>query len=154
MTEQSSLVTLNALSKSFDGKEIIRDLNLKINDGEFLTLLGPSGCGKTTVLRLIAGLENADHGQIVLDGQDITAIPAEHRHVNTVFQSYALFPHMTVFENVAFGLRMQKTPEAELTPRVEEALAHGAIGRVCSAPPASAVWWATATGRDCPGRGE
>ncbi|HEJ9057226.1 TPA: spermidine/putrescine ABC transporter ATP-binding protein PotA [Serratia fonticola] len=122
MTEQSSLVTLNALSKSFDGKEIIRDLNLEINDGEFLTLLGPSGCGKTTVLRLIAGLENADHGQIVLDGQDITAIPAEHRHVNTVFQSYALFPHMTVFENVAFGLRMQKTPEAELTPRVEEAL--------------------------------
>ncbi len=92
MTEQSSLVTLNALSKSFDGKEIIRDLNLEINDGEFLTLLGPSGCGKTTVLRLIAGLENADHGQIVLDGQDITAIPAEHRHVNTVFQSYALFP--------------------------------------------------------------
>lgn len=122
MTEKSSLVTLNALSKSFDGKEVISDLNLEINDGEFLTLLGPSGCGKTTVLRLIAGLENADRGQIVLDGQDITAIPAEHRHVNTVFQSYALFPHMTVFENVAFGLRMQKTPQAELTPRVEEAL--------------------------------
>ncbi|MFC0227186.1 spermidine/putrescine ABC transporter ATP-binding protein PotA [Serratia aquatilis] len=122
MTENSSLVTLNALSKSFDGKEIIHNLNLEINDGEFLTILGPSGCGKTTVLRLIAGLESADQGQIFLEGQDITAIPAEHRHVNTVFQSYALFPHMTVFENVAFGLRMQKTPEAQLTPRVEEAL--------------------------------
>lgn len=122
MTEKSSLITLNALSKSFSGKEIINDLNLEINDGEFLTILGPSGCGKTTVLRLIAGLESADCGQIVLDGQDITAIPAEHRHVNTVFQSYALFPHMTVFENVAFGLRMQKTPAAELAPRVEEAL--------------------------------
>ncbi|WP_268593426.1 ATP-binding cassette domain-containing protein, partial [Escherichia coli] len=82
----------------------------------------PSGCGKTTVLRLIAGLEDADVGRIVLDGQDITAIPVEHRHVNTVFQSYALFPHMSVFDNVAFGLRMQKVPAAELTPRVEEAL--------------------------------
>lgn len=122
MTEKSSLVTLNALSKSFGGKEIISNLNLEINDGEFLTILGPSGCGKTTVLRLIAGLENADRGQIVLDGQDITAIPAEHRHINTVFQSYALFPHMTVFDNVAFGLRMQKTPATELVPRVEEAL--------------------------------
>ncbi|WON78487.1 spermidine/putrescine ABC transporter ATP-binding protein PotA [Serratia sp. UGAL515B_01] len=122
MTENNSLVILNALSKSFGGKEIISNLHLEINDGEFLTILGPSGCGKTTVLRLIAGLESADQGQILLDGQDITAIPAEHRHVNTVFQSYALFPHMTVFENVAFGLRMQKAPAAELIPRVEEAL--------------------------------
>ncbi|HAZ76778.1 MAG TPA: putrescine/spermidine ABC transporter ATP-binding protein, partial [Enterobacteriaceae bacterium] len=72
------------------------------NNGEFLTLLGPSGCGKTTVLRLIAGLESVDTGRIILDSDDITNVPAEHRHVNTVFQSYALFPHMTVFENVAF----------------------------------------------------
>ncbi len=72
-----------------------------------MTILGPSGCGKTTVLRLITGLEDADGGQIILDGQDITDIPAENRFVNTVFQSYALFPHMTVFDNVAFGLRMQ-----------------------------------------------
>ncbi|RTF45684.1 ATP-binding cassette domain-containing protein, partial [Serratia marcescens] len=125
MTETSSptpLVELHALSKAFDGKTIIADLDLTINHGEFLTILGPSGCGKTTVLRLIAGLEDADVGRIVLDGQDITAIPAEHRHVNTVFQSYALFPHMSVFDNVAFGLRMQKVPAAELTPRVEEAL--------------------------------
>ncbi|EOI3453924.1 spermidine/putrescine ABC transporter ATP-binding protein PotA [Cronobacter sakazakii] len=116
------LLQLADIGKSFDGKTVISDFSLTINHGEFLTLLGPSGCGKTTVLRLIAGLENADAGRITLDAQDITDVPAEHRHVNTVFQSYALFPHMTVFENVAFGLRMQKTPTAEITPRVMDAL--------------------------------
>ena len=118
----SPLVQLAGIRKGFDGKTVISDLDLTINNGEFLTLLGPSGCGKTTVLRLIAGLESVDTGHIHLDGQDITDVPAENRHVNTVFQSYALFPHMSVFENVAFGLRMQKTPEAEIGPRVEEAL--------------------------------
>ena len=118
----SPLVHLAGIRKSFDGKNVISDLNLTINNGEFLTLLGPSGCGKTTVLRLIAGLENVDAGHIHLEDQDITQVPAEHRHVNTVFQSYALFPHMTVFENVAFGLRMQKTPADQITPRVTEAL--------------------------------
>jgi spermidine/putrescine transport system ATP-binding protein len=113
---RSPLVQLAGIRKSFDGKTVISDLNLTINNGEFLTLLGPSGCGKTTVLRLIAGLENVDSGQIHLEDHDITHVPAENRHVNTVFQSYALFPHMTVFENVAFGLRMQKTPAAEITP--------------------------------------
>ncbi|HIF6042175.1 spermidine/putrescine ABC transporter ATP-binding protein PotA [Vibrio parahaemolyticus] len=116
------VIRLSGISKSFDGKEIIGNLNLDVNHGEFLTILGPSGCGKTTVLRMIAGFETADNGQIVLDDQDVTQVPAEHRHVNTVFQSYALFPHMTVFENVAFGLRMQKTPVAEIEPRVMEAL--------------------------------
>ncbi|MGY6451260.1 spermidine/putrescine ABC transporter ATP-binding protein PotA [Vibrio parahaemolyticus] len=116
------VIRLSGISKSFDGKEIIGNLNLDVNHGEFLTILGPSGCGKTTVLRMIAGFETADNGQIVLDDQDVTQVPAEHRHVNTVFQSYALFPHMTVFENVAFGLRMQKTPAAEIEPRVMEAL--------------------------------
>ncbi|EOC1097417.1 spermidine/putrescine ABC transporter ATP-binding protein PotA [Cronobacter sakazakii] len=118
----SPLLQLADIGKSFDGKTVISDFSLTINHGEFLTLLGPSGCGKTTVLRLIAGLENADAGRITLDAQDITDVPAEHRHVNTVFQSYALFPHMTVFENVAFGLRMQKTPATEITPRVMDAL--------------------------------
>ena len=118
----SPLVQLAGINKSFDGKKVIADFNLTINNGEFLTLLGPSGCGKTTVLRLIAGLENVDTGRIRLEDLDITDVPAENRHVNTVFQSYALFPHMTVFENVAFGLRMQKTPAAEITPRVTEAL--------------------------------
>ncbi|HIF5668396.1 TPA: spermidine/putrescine ABC transporter ATP-binding protein PotA [Vibrio parahaemolyticus] len=116
------VIRLSGISKSFDGKEIIGNLNLDVNHGEFLTILGPSGCGKTTVLRMIAGFETADNGQIVLDDQDVTQVPAEHRHINTVFQSYALFPHMTVFDNVAFGLRMQKTPAAEIEPRVMEAL--------------------------------
>ncbi|HHG3024595.1 TPA: spermidine/putrescine ABC transporter ATP-binding protein PotA [Vibrio parahaemolyticus] len=116
------VIRLSGISKSFDGKEIIGNLNLDVNHGEFLTILGPSGCGKTTVLRMIAGFETADNGQIVLDDLDVTQVPAEHRHVNTVFQSYALFPHMTVFDNVAFGLRMQKTPAAEIEPRVMEAL--------------------------------
>lgn len=118
----SPLVQLAGIRKCFDGKDVIPQLDLTINNGEFLTLLGPSGCGKTTVLRLIAGLETVDSGRIMLDNEDITHVPAENRYVNTVFQSYALFPHMTVFENVAFGLRMQKTPAAEITPRVMEAL--------------------------------
>ena len=118
----SPLVELVGIRKDFDGKTVISDLDLTINNGEFLTLLGPSGCGKTTVLRLIAGLESVDAGQIHLENQDITHVPAEDRHVNTVFQSYALFPHMTVFDNVAFGLRMQKTPASEIAPRVNEAL--------------------------------
>ncbi|XAW88510.1 spermidine/putrescine ABC transporter ATP-binding protein PotA [Vibrio sp. CDRSL-10 TSBA] len=116
------VIRLSGISKSFDGKEIISEFNLDVNHGEFLTILGPSGCGKTTVLRIIAGFETADAGQILLDNQDVTSVPAEQRHVNTVFQSYALFPHMTVFENVAFGLRMQKVPSADIEPRVMEAL--------------------------------
>ncbi|EHR0263739.1 spermidine/putrescine ABC transporter ATP-binding protein PotA [Escherichia coli] len=122
LSSLSPLVQLAGIRKCFDGKEVIPQLDLTINNGEFLTLLGPSGCGKTTVLRLIAGLETVDSGRIMLDNEDITHVPAENRYVNTVFQSYALFPHMTVFENVAFGLRMQKTPAAEITPRVMEAL--------------------------------
>nr|WP_072616473.1 spermidine/putrescine ABC transporter ATP-binding protein PotA [Vibrio vulnificus] len=116
------VIRLSGISKSFDGKEIIGNLNLDVNHGEFLTILGPSGCGKTTVLRMIAGFETADNGQITIDNQDVTNVPAEQRHVNTVFQSYALFPHMTVFDNVAFGLRMQKVPAAEIEPRVMDAL--------------------------------
>lgn len=126
LNEQHSVgkpvIRLSGISKSFDGKEIIGNLNLDVNHGEFLTILGPSGCGKTTVLRMIAGFETADQGQILLDDQDVTQVPAEQRHVNTVSQSYALFPHMTVFENVAFGLRMQKVPQSEIEPRVMEAL--------------------------------
>ncbi|MEE6075275.1 spermidine/putrescine ABC transporter ATP-binding protein PotA [Avibacterium paragallinarum] len=116
------IIELRSLSKSYGDKTIIDGLNLTINNGEFLTILGPSGCGKTTVLRLIAGLEDPNGGKIILDGQDITDVPAERRFVNTVFQSYALFPHMTIFENVAFGLRMQKVPNSEIKPRVMEAL--------------------------------
>ena len=116
------VVQLTGISKSFDGKQVIGNLDLNVNHGEFLTILGPSGCGKTTVLRMIAGFETADSGQILLADQNVTQVPAEQRHVNTVFQSYALFPHMTVFDNVAFGLRMQKVPNTEIEPRVMDAL--------------------------------
>lgn len=119
---EKPVVQLAGVSKSFDGKEIISNLNLDVNHGEFLTILGPSGCGKTTVLRMIAGFENVDSGDVILDSQNVTQVPAEQRYVNTVFQSYALFPHMTVFENVAFGLRMQKVPNSDIEPRVLEAL--------------------------------
>ena len=108
MNTQNVLVSLRNVSKTFDSKTVVQDLNLDIYHGEFLTILGPSGCGKTTILRLISGHEHLDAGQVLLDDQDITHTPAEDRQVNTVFQSYALFPHMTVFENIAFGLRMQK----------------------------------------------
>ncbi len=120
--QNKPVIELRSLCKSFDGKTIINNFNLTINHGEFLTILGPSGCGKTTVLRLMAGFEELDSGSIILDGKDITEVPAEARHINTVFQSYALFPHMTIFENVAFGLRMQKVPNAEIKPRVMDAL--------------------------------
>jgi spermidine/putrescine transport system ATP-binding protein len=114
---------LRGLNKSFGGKAVIHDLNLVIERGEFLTILGPSGCGKTTVLRCIGGLEQPDRGQIFLHGIDFTSHSSERRPVNTVFQSYALFPHMTVFDNVAFGLRMQKLPKPEIEQRVRDALA-------------------------------
>ncbi|MFY2508725.1 spermidine/putrescine ABC transporter ATP-binding protein PotA [Vibrio pectenicida] len=120
--EAQPVIHLRGVSKSFDGKQIIKNLDLDVNHGEFLTILGPSGCGKTTVLRMIAGFEDADEGTIILDKQDVTQIPAEQRHVNTVFQSYALFPHMTVYDNVAFGLRMQKVPSSDINFRVIEAL--------------------------------
>ena len=119
---ETPVVQLQGITKSFDGKEIISNLNLDVNHGEFLTILGPSGCGKTTVLRMIAGFEQVDEGKVILGGDNVTSIPSEHRSVNTVFQSYALFPHMTVFDNVAFGLRMQKVPSADIESRVVEAL--------------------------------
>ena len=108
--QNKPIIELRSIKKSYGSNTIINDFNLTINNGEFVTILGPSGCGKTTVLRLLAGLEELDSGNIILDGEDITNVPAEKRHINTVFQSYALFPHMTIFENVAFGLRMQKVP--------------------------------------------
>ncbi|MDG2918208.1 spermidine/putrescine ABC transporter ATP-binding protein PotA [Bisgaard Taxon 10/6] len=121
-SQTKPIVELCSLRKAYGDNTIINDFNLTINNGEFITILGPSGCGKTTVLRLIAGFEEANGGQIILDGEDVTNIPAEQRHVNTVFQSYALFPHMTIFDNVAFGLRMQKVPENEIKTRVLDAL--------------------------------
>jgi spermidine/putrescine transport system ATP-binding protein len=101
----------------------VDSVSLHIHPNEFFTLLGPSGCGKTTLLRMIAGLEQSDAGKILLDGNDIAPLPAYKRPVNTVFQSYALFPHMTVADNIAFGLRMQKKPEAEIQKAIKDSLA-------------------------------
>jgi spermidine/putrescine transport system ATP-binding protein len=103
VTEARPLLILKHLSKAYGGNVVLNNFDLTIFDGEFFTLLGPSGCGKTTVLRMIAGLETADTGEIHLAGEEISSLPAEKRPVNTVFQSYALFPHMSVFDNVAFG---------------------------------------------------
>jgi spermidine/putrescine transport system ATP-binding protein len=100
----------------------VRDVSLEIRTGEFLTLLGPSGCGKTTLLRMIAGFESPDAGQVLISGRDVTALPAYERPVNTVFQQYALFPHRTVAGNVAFGLQMQRLGKAQIAARVEKAL--------------------------------
>jgi spermidine/putrescine transport system ATP-binding protein len=106
------------IDKSFAEVRALVDVSLNVREGEFFTLLGPSGCGKTTLLRIIAGLELPDNGQVLLGGRDITALPATKRQVNTVFQSYALFPHLSIFENVAFGLRSRKFPQKEVQSRV------------------------------------
>lgn len=118
-----TIVRLVDVFKSYDGKNnTIEHFNIEVEQGTFVTILGPSGCGKTTVLRMIAGLENVSAGKVYIDDEDVTNLSAEHRQVNTVFQSYALFPHMTVYDNVAFGLRMKKTPESEIKVLVTEAL--------------------------------
>jgi len=116
------IVELKGVSKRFGDYQALEEIDLTIRNGEFLTLLGPSGCGKTTILRLISGLERPDTGSIYINGQDVTDWPPEHRHLNMVFQSYALFPHMSVFENIAFGLRCKKIPKEEIDGRVEEIL--------------------------------
>ncbi len=116
------LIELRGVSKSFDGEQILRSVNLDIYKEEFVTLLGPSGCGKTTTLRMIGGFVKPDEGEVIFDGEVINDVPPHRRHVNTVFQRYALFPHLNVFENVAFGLRLQKVDEKEIRVRVKEML--------------------------------
>ncbi|MDF1692099.1 MAG: ABC transporter ATP-binding protein [Zhongshania sp.] len=116
------MLEINAVSRSFGDFVALNNVSLHIQAGEFFTLLGPSGCGKTTLLRLIAGFDQADSGQILLDGKPLCALPPEKRPVHTVFQSYALFPHMTVAENIAFPLRMAKMSKAEIAHRVTEVL--------------------------------
>ncbi|SQE32354.1 Spermidine/putrescine import ATP-binding protein PotA [Mannheimia haemolytica] len=148
--EQKAIIELKNVTKSYGSKTILKNLNLTINDGEFLTILGPSGCGKTTALRLIAGFEDLTEGSIILDGQDVSNVPAEQRPVNTVFQSYALFPHMTIFENVAFGLRMQKVPNAEIEPRVMEALRMVRLEDRAQQKTGSAFRWSATTYCNCP----
>lgn len=116
------IVSLKKVNKFFGDNHVIKDLNLDINEGEFLTLLGPSGCGKTTILRMVAGFEDATNGTIEVQGERVEDKEAYERDVNTVFQSYALFPHMTVFDNIAYGLTVKKVPKSEITRRVKEML--------------------------------
>ena len=120
--EKEVIIDLTDVSKSFDGEIVLDHINLKIHDKEFVTLLGPSGCGKTTTLRIIGGFETADTGDVKFDGKSVKEVPPHQRPVNTVFQKYALFPHLNVFENVAFGLRLKKTPEETIRTRVKEML--------------------------------
>ena len=116
------IIELKNVTKSFDGQVVLDNISLDIYDNEFLTLLGPSGCGKTTTLRLIAGFLSPDHGDIIFLGEDIKDVPPHKRNVNTVFQRYALFPHLNVFENVAFPLREKRVPKAEIEQKVAEML--------------------------------
>lgn len=120
---KTKLVELKNISKSFDGEPVLSNVSLYINNSEFITLLGPSGCGKTTTLRMIGGFETPDEGDVYFDGVRINDVPPYKRHINTVFQKYALFPHLNVYDNIAFGLRIAKVKEEEIKERVSEMLA-------------------------------
>ena len=107
--KEDVIIELKDISKEYDGKTVVDDFNLYVKRGEFITFLGPSGCGKTTTLRMIAGFELPTTGTITLNGEDITKLPPYKRPVNTVFQRYALFPHLDVYDNIAFGLKLKKS---------------------------------------------
>ena len=122
MKDNGNIIEINNVCKSFGEKCILNDVSISVKQGEFLTLLGPSGCGKTTLLRMIAGFGQPDSGEILINGTDITEMPPHERPVNTVFQRYALFPHLDVYENIAFGLKLQKVPHDEIDKRVRKVL--------------------------------
>ena len=117
-----NLIELEHITKSYDGDVILDDLNLSVKPNSFVTLLGPSGCGKTTTLRIIGGFETPDKGRVIFDGQDITNLPPNKRQLNTVFQKYALFPHMSISENIAFGLKIKNKPKAYIDDKIKYAL--------------------------------
>src|SRR5210317_2437093 len=114
-------VTYNNVFKRFGDVEVIRDLNLEIADKEFVVFVGPSGCGKSTSLRMLAGLEEISEGEIMIGDRVVNDVPPKDRDIAMVFQSYALYPHMTVYDNMAFGLKLRKTPKDEIDRRVDEA---------------------------------
>ena len=116
------LIHLNNISKSFDGQMVLDELNLTIHENEFVTLLGPSGCGKTTTLRILGGFASPDSGKVIFDGKDITNVPPNKRQLNTVFQKYALFTHMTIAENIAFGLKIKKKSKSYIDDKIRYAL--------------------------------
>jgi spermidine/putrescine transport system ATP-binding protein len=130
------MVELRQVTKRFGKHEALKDASFAINAGEFMTFLGPSGCGKTTCLRLISGLDTPTSGRILIDGKDITFDPPYRRDVNQVFQNYALFPHLTIYENIAFGLRMKRVAPADITRRVERVVQMTALGDFVGRKPA------------------
>jgi spermidine/putrescine transport system ATP-binding protein len=132
----AGMVELREVNKVFGGYTALRDVSFEIREGEFMTFLGPSGCGKTTCLRLISGFDTPTSGQILIAGQDVTADPPYRRDVNQVFQSYALFPHLTIYENIAFGLRMKKIPQAEIKARVDRVVEMTSLGAFTDRKPA------------------
>ena len=121
-TGREHIIEIKDLCKSFDGTQVLKNITFYIRNNEFITLLGPSGCGKSTTLRIIAGFETADSGIVNFEGEDLLKVPAHKRNINTVFQRYALFPHLDVFDNVAFGLKIKKVPKKEIEQRVNKAL--------------------------------
>ena len=122
MVKSNIILSLQNVSKQLGGKTILDDISLDIRKGEFVTLLGPSGCGKTTTLRILAGFLSPDEGSVLLEGRDIASLPPYKRPFNTVFQRYALFPHLDVYDNIAFGLKLQKMPSDEIDKRVRKVL--------------------------------
>lgn len=141
-------IELKNIVKSFDNNVVLKNINLDIEEDEFLTLLGPSGCGKTTMLRIIGGFESPDEGVVYFNGEDITNMPAYERPVNTLFQKYSLFPHLNVFENIAFGLKIKKVKKDEIEKRVKEMLKlvnlEGFERRFCR----FIKWWTNAKNRN------
>ena len=121
--KKNVIIDLKNISVTFGDNQVLKNLNLYIRDKEFITLLGPSGCGKTTTLRIIAGFIEPDEGEVIFEDKVINGVPPHKRQVNTIFQRYALFPHLNVYENVAFGLRIKKLPEKQIKETVEEMLA-------------------------------
>ena len=119
----STIISLKDITVSYDGEQVLKGFCLDIRDGEFLTLLGPSGCGKTTVLRTIGGFIRPDAGEVFFNGKNITALPPHKREVNTIFQKYALFPHLNVYDNIAFGMRLKGKSEGEVKDTVHKMLA-------------------------------
>ena len=120
--EEKNIIELRNIKKVFDDTVVVEDFNLEVKKGEFVTFLGPSGCGKTTTLRMIAGFEFPTEGEILLNGEDISHLPPNLRPINTVFQRYALFPHMNVYDNVAFGLNLKHLPKSVINEKVKNVL--------------------------------